>query len=260
MSAMSSRDKMIAWALALCAVVALGAALSAPADGETYTNGYKLARFKVELKGWQKTVHQHTKQAENECDVSDFSSGSETVFFRTTKPIVIMASYFPGQRNPEFFAGKRLAIPTKATVKRSYTPRVTQPAVPCEDNGGGVETVQQPDCGTKTVQPFAVKLEYPTSKDQDKLLLTTDHDKGDPYERCPGAAAASFPYLIVEDDKGKWIGAQLSQKELFDPDFRKWISIAKGWERFDYSDYWTRTSIHWEVSFTRLKNKIPGTK
>ena len=259
MSTMSARDKVIAWALALGAVVALGAALSAPADGETYTNGYKLARFKVELKGWQKNVHQHTKQAADECDYSDFSSGSETVFFRTTKPIVIMAAYFPGQRNPEFFAGKKLAIPTKATVKRSYTPRISQGKV-CEDNGGGVETVTQPDCGTKTVEPFTVKLEYAERRERDKMLLTTYDDKGDPFERCPGADAGGFPFLVVEDDKGKWIGAKLSQKELFDPNFRKWISIASGWERFDYETYWTRTSIHWEVSFTRLKNKIPGTK
>lgn len=257
MSTMSARDKVIAWALALCAVVAMGAALSAPAGAETYGNGYKLSRFKVEVKGWQTMVMQYTDQAENECDIENYSSGSEKVTFRTKKPIVISASYFPGSRNPEFFAGKRLAIPTKATVKRSYTPRISQAKV-CEDNGGGVENVLQPDCGTKTVDPFTVKLEYPESKDRDKLLLTTYDDKGDPFERCPGAGPDSFPYLTVENDNGTWIGAELSQKELFDPKFQKWISIAQGSEKYTYGDFWSKTKIHWEVSFTRLKDKVPN--
>lgn len=258
MHTMNARDKMIAWALALCAAVAMGAALSAPAEGETYGNGYKMARFKVEVKGWQTMVMQYTRQAADACDISNHSSGSERIDFWTTKPFVITASYFPGQRNPEFFAGKRLAIPTKAVVKRSYTPRISGGG--CEDNGGGVENVLPPDCGKKTVQPFTVKLEYPESKDRDKLLLTTYHDKGDPFERCPGAGPDSFPYLTVEDDNGKWIGAELSQKELFDPKFQKWISIAQGSEKYTYGDYWSKTKIHWEVSFTRLKNKVPGTK
>jgi hypothetical protein len=258
MSTMSARDKVIAWALALCAMVAMGAALSAPADAETYGNGYKLARFKVEVKGWQTTVLQHTHAAENECDVSNFSSGSEKVNFRTTKPIVITASYFPGLDNPEFLSGKRLAIPTKAVVKRSYTPRITMPAVPCEENGGGVEQTYQPDCGTKTVNPYWVKLEYAEKLARDTLLLTTYSSDGDPFERCPGAASHSFPFLTVYDTKAKLIGAELSQKELFDPNFRKWISIARGTVKETYTDSWSKTTIRWEVSFTRLKDKVPG--
>jgi hypothetical protein len=257
MSTMNAKDKAIAWALTLCAAMAMGAALSAPADAETSSNGYKMARFKVEVKGWQTTVLQHTHAAENNCDISDSSSGSEKVNFRTTKPIVITASYFPGLENPEFFSGKQLAIPTKAVVKRSYTPRITMPAVPCEDNGGGVEQTYQPDCGTKTVSPYWVKLEYAEKLARDKLLLTTYSDDGDPFERCPGAASHSFPFLTVYDSKAKLIGAELSQKELFDPEFRKWTSIVRGSVKETYTDSWSKTTIHWEVSFTRLKDKAP---
>jgi hypothetical protein len=260
MSAMNMRDKAIAWALALGAVVAMGAALSAPADAQTYGNGFKLARFKIEVKGWQTNVQQHHHLAENECDVDDFSSGSERVVFRSPKPIVISAYYMPGQDNPEFFGGKRVAIPTKATVKRSYTPRIGSSPDHCAvSEGDGSGAAQVPDCGTKTVSPYEVKLEYAaTREDRDKLLLTTYSSDGDPFERCPGAGAASFPFLTVENTKSDWIGARLSQKELFDPHFRKWISIARGTQRVSYGDWWTKSQIEWEVSFTRLKNKVPG--
>lgn len=261
MSTMSARDKVIAWALALCAAVATGAALSAPADGETYTNGYKLARFKVEVKGWQTNVQQHHHLAENECDVDNFSSGSERVVFRSIKPMVITASYFKGLDNPEFFSGRRLAIPTKASVKRSYTSRIGSSPEHCAVSEGEGGPAPVPDCGTKTISPYPVKLEYAsTPGDRDKLLLTDYSSDGDPFERCPGAGPGSFPFLITDDTKGQAIGAQLSQKELFDPQFQKWISIARGTKKVRSGDWWAKSQIHWEVSFTRLKNKVPGTK
>ena len=248
------------------AIAALGAclavaALAGPATANTYTNGFKLARFKVEVKGYQTTVQQHTHAAEGECDVDDFSSGSERVSFRSVKPMIVTATYFPGQFNAEFFSGKRLGIPTRATVKRSYTPRISASStnLECGANGGGVDTVYQPDCGTKTVNPYLVKLEYAENKaDRNKLLLTTYSGAQEPFERCPGAGPAGFPYLIVENGHAKWISAELSQAELFSPRFRQWISIADGSQKIQSSDYWTKTKIHWEVSFIRLKNKVPG--
>lgn len=50
-----------------------------------------------------------------------------------------------------------------------------------------------------------------------------------------------------------WIGAKLSQDELFDPQFQKWISLANGTKEEAVGDFWFRTKIHWAVSFTRLK-------
>jgi hypothetical protein len=264
MSAMNARDKTIAWALALCAAVAMGAAFSAPADGQTYSNGFKMARFKVEVKGWQTTVQQSHHLAEHECDVDDFSSGSERVVFRSIKPMVISAYYFKGQDNPEFFSGKRLAIPTKATVKRSYTPRIGSSPDHCAVSEGDGGPAPVPDCGTKTVSPYPVKLEYAsTPGNSDKLLLTDYSSEGDPFERCPGGGPGSFPFLITDNTKSAPIGAQLSQKELFDPQFRKWISIARGSKKVRSGDWWAKSQIEWEVSFTRLKNKVPkvpGTK
>ncbi|MGE0067069.1 MAG: hypothetical protein AB7T48_06910, partial [Solirubrobacterales bacterium] len=135
---MTRTDKLIAAGLALCALAAAMIALAAPADAATYTNGFKLSKFKVEVKGWQKMVQQNTHAAENECDVDNYSSGSEKVTFATTKPIYVTAAYMKGQQNPEFFSGRQLAIPTRAVVKRSYTPRISfaGPTDGCEANGG----------------------------------------------------------------------------------------------------------------------------
>lgn len=208
----------------------------------------------VEVKGVQTTVQQHTKEAADECDYSDFSSGSEEVVFRTTKPTYVTATYMPGLDNPEFLAGRQLGIPTKARVKRSWTPRVHGPAIPCEENGGGVEIVELPDCGTKTVRAYEVRLQY-ARQGEPGLMLSGNGDQ-DPFERCPSASTMGFPWLLTENQKPRdWIVADLSQKELFDPGFRKWISIAEGEQRSDGDGHWAKTHIRWEVSFTRLKGK-----
>jgi hypothetical protein len=256
---MSGKDKAIALGLALCAIVAMGTA-AATAGAETYGNGFQLSKFKVEIKGVQTMVQQHTHAPENECDIGDSSSGSEKVTFRTTKPIYIIASHMKGTTNPEFFSSRQLAIPTRAVVKRSYTSRISPPALLCEDNGGGVDTKFEPDCGTKVVQPFKVQLQY--SERKKNGLLLTSYDEEDPFERCSGGGYyMSFPNLLVEKTgSGRFIYADLSQDELFDPKFQKWISIAEGTRKEQDADSWVKTKIHWEVSFTRLKGKVAAPK
>jgi hypothetical protein len=249
-------DKLIALGLALCAAVATLLALAAPAEAANYSNGYKLSKFKVEIKGWQEMVQQSTHAPEHECDISDFSSGSEKFHFRTAKPYYVIASFMKGDENPEFFTTKQLAIPTKASIERSYTSRISPPAIACEDNGGGVETTYTPDCGTKKVNPFEVRLQY-ADREKGKLLLSSYHSVEDPFERCPDASYMSFPNLLIEaNGKGRFIYADLPQSDLFDPKFQKWISIAEGTRKEKSDDHWVNTTVHWEVSFTRLKEKV----
>ena len=251
------RDRVVALALALAATVAAALALSSPAEAATYGNGFKLSKFKVEVKGWQTMVQQFTHASENECDPAIYSSGSEKLAFRTTKPIVVTASYMKGLENPTFLAGRRLSIPVKATLKRSYTPRVSMPgpAENCGDNGGGVETTSQPDCGTRPAKKFSVGLEY--SDRRRGALVLIGSDGADPFERCPGNHLG-FPSLLTETKGGAPVFAELTQDELFDPRFRKWISIATGSRKEQDPDYWTKATIRWEVSFTRLKEKVGG--
>jgi hypothetical protein len=253
---MRTSDKAIALVLSICATAAIGSALASPAGAATYGNGFQLSKFKVEIKGVQTMVQQHTHEAADACDVEDHSSGSEKVVFSTAKPIYLTASHMKGEASPEFFGGRQLGIPTKAVVKRSYTSRIAPPAIPCEENGGGVETVTQPDCGTRIVQPFEVRLQY--AREKPSALLLSSADDEDPYERCSGGGySMNFPSLLLERSgaRGNYIYADLSQDELFDPEFQKWISIAEGSRKEQDADYWVKTSIHWEVSFTRLQEK-----
>lgn len=257
---MSRTDKLIATVLALCAAVAVAGAAASPAGAENYANGFQEARFKVEIKGYQNAVWHNTKEAANECDTSDHSFGRERVTFETTKPIYITAIHSPGEFNPQLFGGRQLGIPTVAKVQRSFTPAITAPAKACEDNGGadpgGEET--KPDCGTRTVKPWKLNLQYAEAKKN--ALLLSGNGEQDPYKNCPGNSVNGFPWLLVEKSGhvGNYIYADLSQDELFDPKFQKWISIANGTAKNSGSTWWSKTDVHWEVSFTRLKVKVPS--
>ncbi len=251
---MSKTDKLIALAIAAGAALMVALALAGSARAANYGNGFQLAKFKVEIKGWQNTVQHRSHEAENECDVSDHSFGRERVTFQTTKPIYVTATHMKGEFNPQLFGGPQLGIPARAKVQRSYTPAISSPAVPCEENGGGAEATK-PDCGTKIIKPWRLNLQFGREK-KDGLLLSGNGDQ-DPYLNCPSSGTASFPWLLVEGSgyKGKYIYAELSQDELFDPQFQKWISIANGSATNSGADWWSKTDVHWEVSFTRLGGK-----
>jgi hypothetical protein len=229
-------------------IAALGAGSAAATD---YTTGFKAAKFKVEVKGTQDAVLHNTREGEEPCGASDFSTGREHLTFHTTKPIVITAFDAPGGGfNPEFFAGARLAIPTVATVERSFTPQISIP-LGCGENGGGAEA-SKPDCGRRHVK-LPVNLQYGI-QNHDGLLLSSNLTEETLYNDCPETAPLeSFPWLLASDTAGKPIYAQLSQHELFDPNYQKWISIGSGSCKTTSDDGWQKTTIQWDVSFTRLK-------
>ena len=245
------------FAITLMAFFASMAAFAATVEtaGASGMTGYKSAKFRIEVKGFVKTVQQHTHLAEDDCDISNFSSGTETVAFRTEKPIVITAYKFPGLDNPEFFAGRRLGIPTRAVVNRSYTPRISGPADGCGDNGGGAEPTP-PDCGRRVKNPWKLQMEFVR---RGLLGLTYEGGMRDPYNNCAGAGfPAAFPFFPEKKGlygKGGLLGAQLTQAELFDRNFRKWISIARGTYKQRNDDWWATTKVRWEVSFTRLRSR-----
>ena len=94
------------------------------------------------------------------------------------------------------------------------------------------------------------------SQKKDGLLLSSYSDVH-PFAECSSSGVASFPSLLVEGSghRGKYIYADLSQDELFDPKFQKWISIANGNAEEVSPTLREKTTIHWEVSFTRLGGK-----
>jgi hypothetical protein len=259
---MKKMEKTIATGLMLAAMAIAMAALgagAAAAAGTTSGNGYKMAEFLVEIEGTQVATMHRTLEAEGPCDTSDFSTGRERLTFHTEKPLLITAFDSPGGGfNPEFFATKQLYIPTVATVERSYIPvwgaPPTDPA--CGENGGADSGYEppKPDCGTRHTD-FPVKLQY-GRKNHRGLLLSSALSDENLFKECPQTAGLkSFPWLLVEKGPkaGNYIYADLSQKELFDPDFQKWISLANGSKKQTEAHGWTQTNIKWSVSFTRLK-------
>ncbi|HUB98665.1 MAG TPA: hypothetical protein VMS11_02460 [Solirubrobacterales bacterium] len=253
---MSRSDKVVALGLAAVAALMAVAALAVPAKAASYGNGFQLSKFKVEIEGYSNTTWHRNIEAANECEVSDHSFGRERLNFATTKPIVIMASHMPGEFNPSLFAGRSaLGVPVKAKIQRSFTPAISAPAKECEDNGGGAEATV-PDCGTRTVKSWHVNVEF-SDKKRDGLQVHGDGGVKIPYAGCPGAGF-TFPFLLDEEgtrEARKPLYASLSQDEIFDPEFRKWITLGNGtWTETD--ETWTaKTDVHWALSFTRLQEK-----
>jgi hypothetical protein len=255
-------DKVIALGLALGAIVMAIAALGAGSAAAVPTqsvNGFKSATFLVEVEGTQDAEMHLSRDPEGPCGVSDHSTGSEHLTFHTKHPVKITAVDSPGGGfNPEFFSGRQLYIPTVATLKRSFTPLIQsfRTAECDEDNGGPDHPSEEvkPDCGTRHVK-FPLNLQYSRTKN-DGLLLSSAETDETVFNECPQTASIeSFPWLLVEkgSQPGDYITAELSQKDLFDPDFRKWISLANGSKKRTSAQEWHKTSIHWSVSFTRLK-------
>ena len=249
---MRRSDKFVALALAFALAIALVAAFAGRADAATSGNGFQVAKFKIEIEGTQNTTWHRAVEAADECGTSDHSFGREKVSFHTTRPIYVDATHMPGEFNPQMFATGALGIPATAKVQRNFTPVITGPARTCEENGGGAE-VTKPDCGTRTVKKWELDLQY--ARDKKNALLLSGSSEGDPYVNCPGNGTAGFPWLLVEGSghQGKYIYAEVSQDELFDPKFQKWIAIGHGSAKDSGSGWWSKTEITYSISFTRLK-------
>jgi hypothetical protein len=250
---MTRTDKIVALALAFCTAVAIVSAFATKASAENYGNGFQLAKFKIEIEGTQTSTWHRTVEAADECSTSDHSFGREKLRFHTTKPIYVTATHMPGEFNPQMFGAKQIGFPTTAKIERSFTPAIAGPALACEDNGGGAEATV-PDCGSRVVKPWTVNLQYAQDK-KNALLLSAGSSEKEPYANCPGSSLSSFPWLIVEGSghKGKYIYAEVSQDELFDPSYQKWIAIGTGSAKDSGNGWWAKTDITYSVSFTRLK-------
>ncbi|MGD9736881.1 MAG: hypothetical protein AB7V58_14945 [Solirubrobacterales bacterium] len=251
---MTRTDKLIALALAFCAAIAVALAASAgkaDAAQPDYSN-FKIAEFKIEIEGEQKTTWHRTLDAPDECSTGDHSFGREILHFETKQPIYLTATHMPGEFNPMMFSTKgQIEFPTIAKVERNFTPLISGPARQCEDNGGGAE-VTPPDCGTKTVKNWAVNLQYAQKKKN--ALLLSGKSMEDPYVNCPGDSLDTFPWLIVERSghRGNYIYAEVTQDELFDPNFQKWIAIGHGVAKDSTKTEWSSTEITYSISFKRI--------
>jgi hypothetical protein len=248
----------IAALLTLGAIVAAALALAAPAMAAGLPGGFEKARFKVEVEGSSNTTWHRAYEPEDDCAVSDHSFGRERYTFKSTKPIFVTALRVPGQLNPTLYAtNARTGIPTRVRVQRSYTPVLGPgPAAHCLGTGGGGDPTR-PDCGTKVFKPWMLSFEFSQQKKGWLQLRSDDANIALPYESCPGGLFG-FPTLLDKQGQGKRrepLYAQLSADDLFDPEFRKWITVGDGERRDTSETWWTKTDVHWALSFTRLGGK-----
>jgi hypothetical protein len=242
----------IAVLLGVVALALLGGqgAAAAGSAGDPFA-AYDQERFRVTIKGFQKMVDQNSHPGgEDECDASDFSSGSERVFFRSTKPIVVRAIDIPSYRNPYLVTGRTSPVlPTRATVKRSFTPRIGPTPAWCGGTGGGQQI--PPDCGTRTITPWRIGISY--SFDRARRILASSKWIADGYRNCRGNAGA-FPYLLDESGPSRRpVFAEIPKHEIFDPSIGKIITIARGHYRHRIPGYFYDTTVRWELTFERIR-------
>lgn len=246
------RTQITGLALGLVALAALLVAFAGTSAGATATGRYRVTHFKVEVKGVQKTTQTFHHQPENECDISDNSSITEKVVFKSTPRLETFYDA-PGEVNPIVLPDKAGKWPTKATVTRHYTPRIVTPppSEACGEADGGESVEPLPDCGTKTIPNWEVELKYDEKKKNGLHLFGGDGE--DPFTVCPGPLGdLGYPFLILEDTHEKPIVAELPIDEVFDPAIGKLIGLASGTQKVSEPDVSAKTSIEWDVSLTRV--------
>lgn len=231
----------------LLAVGLLAAAFAANASAFNSTQ----QKFKAEVKGVQTFTSDYDHASTDTCDPTISNHSKETIRFASTKPVVVTFTRIPGVKDPVITAGRNgLRLPTKARITRShsYSASSVDPEV-CGDNGGGVVGgPEQPDCGTKVVNPWWLSFDYVR---KDKVALQPEDAAGsDLFQRC---GTGMYPRLIDADSFGKSQVADLPVKEVFDPKIGKLITIGRGNELIAYPEGGDETHLRWELSLTRIK-------
>ena len=146
----------------------------------------------------------------------------------------------------------QLGIPATAKVQRSYTPVITGPAGPLRRKRWRRRTDQT---GLRHQERHGLEARAAVRERQEERPSAQRQRRRRPVSELPGNGIAAFPWLLVEESghQGKYIYAEVSQDELFDPKFQKWIAIGHGSAKDSGSGWWSKTEITYSVSFTRLK-------
>lgn len=244
----------LALMMALPAIASAGGAQADP-----YAN-YEQETFRVTVKGWTKSVDQNSHAGgADDCDVYDYSSGSERVNFRSVLPRLVTAVDVPGQKQPLIYwklsngAIRLPSLPVAASVTRSFTRRIGTPPMWCNGTGGG-QTLAE-DCGTRKNLSWDFNLSYDYASRDSIVLMPGIGGRKDPFANCRNPGAGAFPFIPESTTAGKRISAELPKSELFDRSIGKIITIARGKWRHKITDYFSETEQRWEISLVRVKEK-----
>ena len=232
--------------LAIAAALAVGSlAFSANASAEQY----RQATFKAEIKGTQTFQSEYHHASTDACDPKIDSSTKEILKFKS-KPVKLTATDIPQAKELIFTSGtKPLVFKTKANLNRSHSYSASPVPEECGGNGGGVAPGPGPDCGSRTISPFPIGIEYYR---RGRIHLVEQNASTDPFERCGSGA---FPYLLEGETFGKRQSAELPENEVFDERIGKLITIGEGTHGVVGPESWDETHIRWELSLTRVKDK-----
>jgi hypothetical protein len=239
--------------MTLAALLAFAMLAVAFAANATAFNSTK-QKFKAEIKGVQTFTSDYDHVSTDVCDPTISSHTKETIKFASTKPIVVTFTRIPGVKDPYITAGDRgVRFPTKARVTRSHSHSASKTPIECGDNGGGVPGGPiVPDCGTKTVTPWYMSVDYVYGKKGKVELQPEDNAGSDLFEHC---GTGMYPRLLPADSFGKSPVADLPASEVFDPKIGKLITIGRGKQFIAYPEGGDGTTIKWELSLTRLGGK-----
>ena len=256
---MKLSDKTIALGLALLATVAMASALAAPAGAATYGNGFKVAKFKVEIKGWQNIVQHRSARGRRRVRRQRPLLRPRADHLPDHKPIYITASHMPGEFNPQLFGGPQLGIPARAKVQRSFTPVIA--------------AARRSRAKTTAAAP---KRPNPTAAPRSSSSgASTCSSAGRKRTACCSAATATrtrssaAPARASPASPGCWSKAPATRASTSTPTSPRTscsIPSSRSGSRSPTarrpkdggSTWWTKTDVHWEVSFTRLKEKKAG--
>jgi hypothetical protein len=225
------------------------AAVAAPVASAAKTPQMTKYTYKVEVKGAQTMTWSLNHEGAGGCDPSQTGSGKETIRF-SSKPTILRT--YDGLSQPFFFMGKGkvAALKLRGTVKRQGALDTEKGNCP---NGGGGTSIPR-DCGTRKIARVSVAPQYEPKKDR-MILSQGDASDAPDFRNCP-AGGSTWPYLLREDDKGRSIGQDLPQADLFGQG--KNIIIATGTNTYDGGELKYTNKIRWELSFTRIKKEKLG--
>lgn len=100
------------------------------------------------------------------------------------------------------------------------------------------------------IKPLWLSVDYYKRGHVD--LQPEDNGGSNPFEHC---GAGKFPFLLSGEWFGKRSSAELPEKEVFDPEIGKLITIGGGNHSIVGPEEHEDTKIRWELSLTRIGKK-----
>jgi hypothetical protein len=235
--------------LSVCAVAALAAAAvpaSAAAAAQIPTR-----TFDVSIKGEQTTTFSSSHSSFGQCDPASHATGSERITFhsygantivakRVRRDIVVFGTGKPGTDD----------IDVHGRIERK-SKTYTAPLDPrCLGTGGNTTPPPAPDCGVRHSN-FSIGIAWWPDARTGGIILSQSLFVPLPlFKNCPVTGIA-FPNVLTAATGGHQIVARIPARDLFNPDLREHIVLARGQFVSSGSDGGYTSRIRWAITLTQ---------